>query len=195
MPIGHRKDVEIQPSQTFHLPAAQEANKQNLIETLGAAEKTFTAIAKTKKETWREMGEGFSKMESFARMGGITSLLGGSISRVQDTITGMLDAMLAPIVTEFTSKLGEILTAFNEFTQKLDDVKLATYSTGEEVSLLDAAMKGLSAAMFGLFGLPQMLGDVFEALGEGYEMLGGTAPAGTAGSYQDVLENKIDAGL
>ena len=81
----------------YELAGYQERNKQQLIDCLGAAEKTFEKIGKIKKEDWREMGNGFEKMESFARIGGMTSLLGGSISRVQDTVTGMFDAMLLSV--------------------------------------------------------------------------------------------------
>ena len=182
----------------FELQGYQERNKQQLLDTLGAAEKTFEQIAKTKKETWREMGEGFSKMESFARMGGVTSLLGGSISRVQDTIGGLADAMLAPLVTKITEKFGEIATAIQGFMDDLDEMTLATTNAGQKFSVLDAALEGASAAMFGLpglfaalFGTMSQFSDQLGLAGLDY-LPGYVGDPSTSGG---LIENKIDMGL
>ena len=182
----------------FELEGYSARNKDNLIEVLGAAEKTFTQIAKTKKEDWREMGEGFSKMESFARMGGMTSIVGGSISRIQDTIGGMADAMLAPLVTKIQEKLGEVATAFQTFMDDLDRMVLATTDAGEKFSVLDAALEGASAAMFGLPGLFMSL---FGTMSQFSSQLGLAGAEyfperfGDQSTSLGLIENKIDMGL
>ena len=73
-----RREPEISPGQTFFLPAAQEANREQLLEILSVAEPVIEELAKVKPETWRTMKGIFTSMER-----GMSNMFGQPIARLK----------------------------------------------------------------------------------------------------------------
>ena len=70
------KDVDIQPGQEFHEPAAQQANLNNLLNIFGKPETTeaLGEIAKIEKNTWKDIKETTKGLAELALRGGISSI-------------------------------------------------------------------------------------------------------------------------
>lgn len=175
MPFRRPEDVEIQPGQTFHLPAAQEKNVQTLMEVfdsihkirvrqLEAATETFEAIEQIDREDWDAQTRSYREFGLFSRQGGMMSLVGGSIQRIKDQITGYVDEALAPLVNKISELADKIFTELspalleltNNISTVIDNVanfELKIPGMSEGINLLDMGLRALGAFMTGgIFG-------------------------------------------
>ena len=119
------RDVDIQPGQEFHEPAAQAANIDNLLKIFGKKESTeaLEEIAKIEKNTWKDIKETTKSLADFALGGGISALKGEITTIVQENVQGAL----GPLYNELQPIINEVMRAIEPLMPFIVDiVKWAT---------------------------------------------------------------------
>ncbi len=176
-----RKDVDILPGQTFHLPAAQAKNFENLLKIFGKKEATeaITEIAKTKSSTWSDIKDTVVDLRTLSTFGGA----GAIITRLQDTISLTLEDALSPLSNEVNQLIVDWMTT--NITPILNDIigNLAGFVSDHSTGSLIGGIIGEIATLF----LPggQLLVSLGALLGAGVESI----IKGVGGFFKDVADS------
>lgn len=188
----------IRPGQTFHLPAAQQANMDSLLKVLSSKKATdaLTEIGKTKDSTWDNINETVVGLNDLVRAGGI-----------QGTIQTQIDAILSPLKNEMNTLISEALAPIKEQVQDIWN-ELSTFISDNKTGAAIGGIAGQIAGMFlpggpiliavgALFGaaIEAFFGrigtlDVFKTLEKGAEAFAGTDLGDRLGSMLDILEEE-----
>jgi len=176
-----RKDVDILPGQTFHLPAAQAKNFGNLLKIFGKKEATeaITEMAKTKSSTWSDIKDTVVDLKSFTAIGGVGAIVG----RVQESISLTLEDALSPLSNEVNQLITDWMTT--NITPILNDIisRLSGFVSDNSTGSLIGGIVGEILTLF----LPggQLLVSLASLIGAGIESLF----KGIGGFIKDVQES------
>ena len=98
------KDVNIQPGQSFHLPAAQEKNVDSLLKILSKKEATdaLKGLGDMDSETWGAMNSTVSTLKEVIELGGSSVVFQDLKTWVEEIIMGQINLALAPLKNELS---------------------------------------------------------------------------------------------
>lgn len=119
------RDVDIQPGQEFHEPAAQAANIDNLLKILGTKQsiEALTTISEVDKNTWKDISTTVTSLKDFALGGGISVFKDEVSTMIQENIQGAL----GPLYNELQPIINEVMRAIEPLMPFIIDiVKWAT---------------------------------------------------------------------
>ena len=128
----------IRPGQTFHLPAAQQANMDSLLKVLSSKKATdaLTEIGRTKDSTWDNIKDTVVGLNDLVRAGGI-----------QGTIQTQIDAILSPFKNEINQLITEALSPIKDIMTDINN-ELSTFIAENKVG---AAIGGIAGQIAGMF--------------------------------------------
>lgn len=101
------REPEIMPGQTFHLPAAQQKNFENLLKIFSKKEatKALTEMAKVDKSTWQDIQSTVSDLKQISALGGISTIL----SSFGKTVELQIQDFLSPLTNEINQLMTDAL--------------------------------------------------------------------------------------
>lgn len=76
---------------------------------VGIDHKAIEELRKIKTSQWKEMGTAFTAMADFAKAGGITAFMGGTIDAIKSRIENSVTGLFAPIINELTQFVSDLL--------------------------------------------------------------------------------------
>lgn len=128
----------IKPGQTFHLPAAQQANMDNLLKVLSSKKATdaLTELGKTKSSTWDNIKETIVGLNDLVRVGGI-----------QGTIETQVDAILSPFKNEMNQLITEALNPIKDIMTDINN-ELSTFIADNKTGAAIGGIAGQIASQF-----------------------------------------------
>lgn len=171
------RDVDIQPGGAFHLPAAQQANMENLLKIFGKKEATdaLKALAKTDKTTWTKIKDVTSDLNEIVSAGGT----GAVVRSFEDTINLQIEQLLSSLKNEINQLITDALTPINAIVTDIFN-ELGRFVAENKVGAGIGGIVGSIAAMF-LPGGP-LLTAIGAIIGAGIEQLISILEPGVEGS-------------
>ena len=118
------RDVDIQPGSTFHLPAAQDKNIQNLLKIFGKKEATqaLTEMAKVDKSTWGDIRSTVSDLKQISALGGRSNIIAGfkatvdlQIESLFSSFTNEVDQLIADALSPIQELINDIVNDLSQF--------------------------------------------------------------------------------
>ena len=106
------RDVDIQPGSTFHLPAAQDKNIDNLLKIFGKKEATdaLTAMAKTPPDMWVDISNMTSNLRDIVMAGGLSKM----VASLEEALSLKIEEITSPIINEINTAMAIILAPIEE---------------------------------------------------------------------------------
>lgn len=148
------KDVEIAPGQTFHLPAAQQANVDNLLKILNKKEATdaLKGLGEIDTESWVNMNSTVSTLKEIIDLGGASVVVGDIKEHIKQVLLDNINEAIAPLKNELsaiiTDHLVPIYNILNDVTQDLIPF-LNDYKTGAFTGALVGSIWGEGTMILG----------------------------------------------
>lgn len=160
------KDVDIQPGQAFHLPAAQEKNVNTLLKIFSKKEATaaLTEMAKVDKSTWENIQSTVSDLRDISALGGVSNI----VQSFRETIELQIQRITTPLTNEVNQL---IIAALAPIETILTDIfnNLSTFIAANSVG---GAIGGIAGSIVGEF-LPggQLWAVIGALIGAGIQQL------------------------
>lgn len=148
----------IKPGQAFHLPAAQQANMDNLLKVFSSKKATdaLTEIGKTKDSMWMDIRGSVEGLNEFVLKGGITS--------IKETIKTQIDELFSGLTNEVNQILADLLSE----TGLKEQINIITNEFAQLIGTLFAEDSPLGKAARGILG---GLTKILEISNEGWQLL------------------------
>lgn len=136
------------------------------------AQGAIDALSKIKDKTWKEMANTFNAMADFAKAGGMTQFLGGTVDQIKNNIQTSVTGMFAPVINEISQLASDVLKEFQPMIEGMvgllsdliESTKNINFTVGKtNVSLWDAIMTGLGGL---LTIIPATIGLLNDAISE-----------------------------